>query len=105
MRLSASGVHPRVRGASLQARARVEAQLRESGVPYTIARASFITGPDLDESRPLEWSGDAAPSLLGGLGAKRLAARWWSTSNVSLATALVRAAADPAAENSVLESD
>jgi nucleoside-diphosphate-sugar epimerase len=107
--LSSIGAHPRARGAYLQARARVEEELRRSGVPYTIARPSFITGPDRDESRPLERAaatvGDAALSLLGAFGARRLAARWRSTSNVSLAEALVRAAADPAAENSVLESE
>lgn len=107
--LSSIGVHPDARGAYLQARARVEDELRKSGVPYTIARPSFITGPDRDESRPLERAGaavsDAALSLLGVFGAKRLAARFRSTTNVALAAALVRAASDPAAENRVLESE
>lgn len=107
--LSSTGVHPQVRGAYMQARARVEDELRKSGVPYTIARPSFITGPDRDEARPLERAGaavsDAALSVLGLLGARRLAARYRSTTNVALAAALVRAAGDPAAENRVLEAD
>lgn len=107
--LSSIGAGPNARGAYLQARARVEAELRAGGVPFTIARPSFITGSDRDESRPGERIsaavGDTALAVIGVLGGRRLAERWSSTSNTALAAALVRAALDPAAADRVLESE
>lgn len=107
--LSAAGASPRARGAYMQARWRVEEALRASGLPYTIARPSFITGADRDEDRPGERVGaaltDGFLTLASALGGRRLAARYRSTTNTVLATALVTCALDPAAENTVLESE
>ncbi|MBL8944959.1 MAG: NAD(P)H-binding protein, partial [Myxococcales bacterium] len=71
--LSAAGVAADARGAYVAARARSEAALRDSDLPWTIARPSFITGVDRDESRPLERVGAALgdgllaiAGLLGG---------------------------------------
>ncbi len=106
--LSSLGAVPGARGAYLQARARVEAELVASGVPYTIARPSFITGSDR-EGRPLERASaaisDGVMTMFGALGAKRLAARLSSMTGEALAAALVDAAGDPAAEFRVLEAD
>ncbi len=107
--LSAAGVREGTRNAYLDARARVERALRASGLPFVIARPSFVTGPDRDEPRPLERSAaiaaDAALGLAARLGARRLAARWRSTTGAALAAALVRLALDPAAEGRVAEAD
>ncbi len=107
--LSSIGAGPGARGAYLQARARVEAAVQTSHVPWTIARPSFITGPDRDERRPMERVGatvsDAVLGLFGALGARKLAARWASTTNTALAAALVDAALDPAAAGRILESE
>jgi nucleoside-diphosphate-sugar epimerase len=107
--LSSTGVNPRTRNAYLAVRARLEAELRASGLPFTIARPSFITGPDRDERRPLERLGarasDAVLGLAAHLGAKGLADRYRATTSTVLAEALVRLALDPAAENRVVESE
>jgi uncharacterized protein YbjT (DUF2867 family) len=107
--LSSAGVREGTSSAYLAARARVERELRESGVPYTIARPSFITGPDRDEDRPLERIGaaiaDAGLGMLGALGARRVNARYRSTNAETLGTSLVRHAFDPESENRILESE
>jgi len=107
--LSAAGVREGTRNAYLDARARVERALRASGLPFVIARPSFVTGPDRDEPRPLERSAaivaDAALGLAARLGARRLAARWRSITGTALADALVRLALDPAAEGRIVEAD
>jgi uncharacterized protein YbjT (DUF2867 family) len=48
--LSASGVKPNAAGSYYRARARAEQALAASGIPYCIARPSFITGPDRDDA-------------------------------------------------------
>ncbi len=107
--LSSAGVSERARGAYLGARWRVEEAIRASGLPFTIARPSFITGPDRDEERPGERIGaavaDAGLAVLARLGGRRLRARYGSTTNVVLADALVRLALDEAAADSVVESE
>lgn len=112
--LSALGAAAGARNPYLAVRGRLEAELAAGGVPYVVARPSFITGPDRDESRPAERVGavvvDAlvAPvRLLGGLlpGGRRLADRYRSTTAAELAAALVRLAADPAAAGRVVEGD
>ena len=107
--LSAAGVTDASRGAYLKARATVEARVRASGLPFTIARPSFITGPDRDEDRTGERMAagavDAGLAVLSALGARKLRARWGSTTGSLLAEALVRASLDPGAAGRVLESE
>ena len=107
--LSAAGVKETSRSAYYRARARAEALLRSSGLPYTIARPSIISGPGRDDRRPLAALGavvgDRLLSAAGLLGARRLEARYASTTNVRLAGALVRLALDPNAQNRIFESE
>lgn len=107
--LSAAGVRGDSGNAYMRARGQVEAALRASGLPFTVARPSFITGPDRDESRPLERVGAAVSDVmlatLAFLGASRLRDRYRSTDNTTLAAALVRLAADPEAADQVCESE
>jgi len=107
--LSAIGVRESGGNAYLRARARVERELREGSLPWTVARPSFITGPDRDEPRPAERIAaeiaDGALALAGMLGARRLRDRYRSTTNVVLADALVRLALDPAMAGKVVESE
>lgn len=95
------------RGAYLHARADVEAHLRASGLPFTIARPSFIVGAR-DQARIGEAVGaaaaDAPLKLMGLLGGRRMADRLRSIDGPTLAAGLVRAAFDPAAEGAVLDS-
>jgi len=107
--LSAAGVKPGAGNTYYRARARAEQALAESGLAYCIARPSFISGPGRDDGRPLERAGAAvADGLLkaaGLLGARKLRARYASTTNVILARALVRMALDPHTQNRVFESE
>jgi uncharacterized protein YbjT (DUF2867 family) len=107
--LSALGANRGSRNPYLAVRGRFEGELAASGLPYVIARPSFITGPDREESRPAERVGavavDAVLAPLALLGARGLAARYRSTTAAQLAAALVRAAVDPAAVGRVLEGD
>jgi len=107
--LSAAGVKRSASSAYYKARWKAEALLRESGLPFTIARPSFITGPGRDDRRPLESAGaaivNAGLSLAGLVGARRLRERYRSTTNTILASALVRLARDPGAEGKIAESE
>jgi uncharacterized protein YbjT (DUF2867 family) len=107
--LSAAGVKETSRFAYYRARSQAEALLRSSGLPYTIARPSIITGPGRDDNRPLEHAGavvgDRLLALAGWFGARKLRTRYASTTNVRLANALVRLALDPKAENGIFESE
>lgn len=107
--LSAAGVAADARGAYVAARARSEAALRGSELPWTIARPSFITGSDRDESRPLERVGaavgDGLLAVAGLLGGRRLRERYRSTDATTLARGLVRVALDPAFERRIAESE
>lgn len=107
--LSAIGVRDDASNAYVAARARSEAALRESEVPWTIARPSFITGSDRDESRPLERIGakvgDGVLAVAGLLGGGKLRERYRSTDATTLARGLVRVAMDPAFERRVAQSE
>lgn len=107
--LSSAGVRDGTRNAYLQARVRVERELRASGLHYVIARPAFITGDDREEDRPAErWGariGDAALAVAARLGARALQARWASITGASLARGLVRAALDPARANAELHTE
>lgn len=107
--LSSLGVGPRARGRYLQVRYRFEQELIASGLPYTIARPSFITGTDRDEFRPLERSfarlTDAVGAIPKALGFPHFYNRYASLTNTELARALVRLANDPSKANTICESD
>jgi uncharacterized protein YbjT (DUF2867 family) len=104
--LSSFGVREHATNPYLVARWRAESLLRASGLPYTIARPSFITGPGRDESRPLERVGAAAGNVAGLLlrlvGANRLGASLRSMTGRELAEGLVNHAFDASAENTIV---
>ncbi len=107
--LSSAGVRAEATNPYLETRWRLEQELRVSGLPFVIARPSFITGPDRDEHRPGERVAaavvDATLAVAGALGATRLRGRYRSTTNSILARALVALALDPAAVNLTVESE
>ncbi len=107
--LSAVGVSPDSKNAYIAARARAELALRESGLPWTIARPAIITGSDRDDERPLERIaaavGDGVLALAGVLGASQLRARWRSTDAATLGRGLVRVALDPAFVDRIARSE
>lgn len=106
--LSALGAKEGTRSSYLSVRVRIEKELRESGLPYVVARPSFILG-DRDERRTKEAIGasvlDGVASIAGALGAKSFRARWHSTEASVLAAALVHHALQPASERLVLEAE
>ena len=107
--LSSLGVREHKNTPYLVARWRAESLLRASGLPYTIARPSFITGPGRDESRPMERMSAAAVNVVAGLarvvGAGRLAGRIRSLTGPEVAAGLVRHAFDAASENATLGAE
>jgi uncharacterized protein YbjT (DUF2867 family) len=107
--LSAVGAHPKARTAYMKARHRAEQAVITSGLPYIIARPSFIVGPDRDDGRVTERLGarliDGALSLAGALGARRLRDRYRSISNVDLARVLLDLALDPDTAGRVVEAE
>ncbi len=106
--LSSMGAGPSARGAYLSWRWKAECAVRDSGVPFVIARPGIIAG-DRSESRPSEQIAavvfDAALNLAGALGAKGLRERFHSTTDQALAAALARIAVDPALAGQTLEAD
>lgn len=92
--------------AYLAARTRVERTLIASGVPYAIARPSFIVG-EREASRASEKTfgaiADGALGVLGALGARGTRDRYRSISGEELARALVALALDPGWENRIAE--
>ena len=92
--LSSMGAGENAAGAYLKIRSRVEARLRQSELPWTIARPSFISGPDRDEDRAGERLGasvtDAALGFLAMVGAGGLKRRYASHGNADLAAGLIR---------------
>ena len=107
--LSSFGVREHATNPYLVARWRAESMLRGSGLPYTIARPSFITGPGRDESRPLERVGAGIVNVIATMarafGARRFGNNVRSLTGPELAAGLVRYAFDPAAENATLGTE
>lgn len=107
--LSSLGTKEDSKNRYLKVRAELERSIEASGVAYTIARPSFITGTDREEFRAGERiAARAADALLGVaalFGAESARDRWGSLTAVKLAHALVTAAMDPGCENRVLETE
>lgn len=107
--LSSVGVTRDTRNTYLAARALVEGHVEAGGLPYAIARPSFITGSDREEFRPLERLG--APlanfflTIAGLFGARTLRDRYRSTTATILAAALVRLGLDRNAPSRVYQSE
>ena len=91
--LSGIGADASARGAYMRARGKAEDAVRGAGVPWVIARPAIITG-DRDDSRAGERTaaivGDGLLAVAGAFGAKRLKARYKSTTPDVLASALIR---------------
>ena len=106
--LSAMGVKPNSGSAYYQARWKAEESVRHSGLRHIIARPGLITGPDRDESRPLERAaGVVSGAIFKGLsavGADSLHERYAPTDAVELGTALVRRALEATDDHIVLET-
>lgn len=96
--LSGIGADAKARGAYMRARGKAEDYVRESGLPWVIARPAIITG-DRDESRIGERSaaiiGDGLLAVAGVFGGRRLRERYRSTTPDILASALIRIAEAP----------
>ena len=106
--LSSIGVREGTSNPYLRARWRMESELRASGIPFTIARASFISGDDRDEARPGERAAARAADALLGLaallGATTMRDRYGSMTGRELARALVTAALSRDTENAILDA-
>ena len=97
--LSAIGANAAARGAYMRARGKAEEVVRGSGLPWAIARPSFILG-ERDERRPGERTAavvsDGLLAVAGVFGGGRLRDRYRSTRADVLASALIRIGEDPA---------
>lgn len=91
--LSSVGADKGARSAYLQARGHAEEVVMTSGVPWVIARPSFITG-ERDESRIGERGaaivGDGLLAVAGVFGGKKVRDKYRSTTPDVLASALIR---------------
>lgn len=107
--LSSIGADASSRNPYLAARGRSERKLAESGLTFTIARPSFISGPGRDRPRRLERItariADRFLGLAGALGASDVRERYRSIDNVALARALIAAAFDPALAGKTLSAE
>jgi uncharacterized protein YbjT (DUF2867 family) len=106
--LSSVGVGARVKNPYLAVRWRMENELRESGLPYVIARPAFISGPDREDfrltERVLARVSDGFFGLASLVGAGVLRDKFGSLSGGQLAAALVHAALDDRYLNATLEA-
>jgi nucleoside-diphosphate-sugar epimerase len=103
--LSSIGASASASSAYLKARGQAEDVVRSSGLPWVIARPSIISGPGRDDARAGERIAgsvaDGALALFGALGARKLRARYRSTTPEILAGALVKLALDGAPDRLV----
>jgi uncharacterized protein YbjT (DUF2867 family) len=106
--LSAIGVSARAQAKYMAVRWRMETELRDSGVPYIIARPAFITGDDRDDfrfsERALARMSDGFFNVAAAMGARGLRDRFGSLTGGQLARALVKAALDERYVNATLEA-
>lgn len=90
-------------------RGRIERELAEGPLLWTVARPSFITGPDREESRPAETIGavvaDGALGVLALLGGRKTQERYRSTTATALASALVHHSVHPPSVNQILRGE
>ena len=107
--LSAAGTGEDAPGEYLKARWMTEEALRESSLPYTIVRSSWIVGPDRDDPRVWEERAakvlDGVLAVVGAVGGKRLQERYRSTTVDELVDGLIRAAFNYTTIGRVLEAD
>lgn len=98
--LSAIGASETAGNEYTRVRGRLEREIRESGLSALIVRASFITGPDREESRPTEQIlasiADRALALAALLGAGTARDRFRSMTAGQLAEAMISLAMQPA---------
>lgn len=96
--LSSIGADVKARSAYLRARGKSEEIVMRSGLPWAIARPSFITG-ERDDTRFGEQSAafvsDGMLALASIVGGKQLRAKYRSTSPDVLASALIRIGESP----------
>lgn len=109
--LSSIGADPQARSRYLSWRGKAEEVVRASGLPWVLARPSVITESTVstrDDRRPAERAaaviGDGGLAVLGALGARRLRARYRSTTPEILAAALIRLA-DEAPSGTIGDGD
>lgn len=105
--LSAIGVREGTRNPYMAARARLESDLKATGLKYVIARPALITGDDREEFRLGErLAANAVAGLFGFVklvGLRSITDRYATLSGGQLARGLVNAALDPACMNATLE--
>jgi uncharacterized protein YbjT (DUF2867 family) len=91
--LSSVGANRDASSAYLQWRGKAEDVVMDSGLPWAVARPSFIVG-EREESRPAEsvgaTIGDGLLAIASAFGGKKLRARYRSISGDVLASALIR---------------
>jgi uncharacterized protein YbjT (DUF2867 family) len=106
--LSSMGTSATAPGGYMHARWKAETAVRDSGVPWTIARPTIITG-NREERRVGEHVAavlsDGLLAFFAALGARQANERYRSTTDVVLGRALVRLAFDPQAAETVQESE
>src|SRR5690554_1660793 len=103
--LSSLGVSQKTTNPYLKARARIEAELQEASPAWVSVRASLISGPDRQESRPMERVSaivfKPVMALAGALGARHFYERYRARSGDALAALLIDCAFDPAKQGIV----
>jgi uncharacterized protein YbjT (DUF2867 family) len=106
--LSSVGADAAARSAYLSARGKAEEAVKTSGLPYVIARPSFITG-ERDERRMGEKTAaivsNGLLAVAGVFGARKVRDRYRSTSPDVLASALIRLGEAPEADRIVDGAD
>ena len=106
--LSAQGAGPDANTAYYEARWKAEREVCRGELDYVIARPGFISGPDRDESRPMERIGSklasATASVVGAFGAEGLRDKLQPRDAAEMAYQLAEAAYDESCHNRILES-